>query len=190
MQPKSMDSSLVSFSEASLTMDDWSPRCVASSRSMTTTSRSTPGRLPLRLWKLTPFKLVTACAAMTALLMMFALQRLPREERIVVEKPDIVMQADPGALQETIREPDPAIEPVVRIVQTSKIAVTAPEPASQPPAIDPAPAKMPPALLVQEEDDRPSRHARRPKHEHANDVCARHGLHKVETHGGRSWRCR
>jgi hypothetical protein len=32
--------------------------------------------------------------------------------------------------------------------------------------------------------DRPRRHA------HARDVCERHGMHKVRTHRGRSWRCR
>jgi len=26
--------------------------------------------------------------------------------------------------------------------------------------------------------------------EHHGDICTRHGMHKVETHGGRSWRCR
>ena len=46
-----------------------------------------------------------------------------------------------------------------------------------PDAIDPAPpfAIVPPAIV--------ERHA-------PPDICARHGMHKVVTRGGKSWRCR
>jgi hypothetical protein len=185
-----MNKSLVNFSKASLAMDGSLSYCAR---------RSTAWKRPVfRLPRLTfavrwprlswTFKWMTGCAAMTALLMTFALHQLPHEERIVVEKPNIVMQVDSGALQESIREPDPIVEPVVRIIQTTKIAATSTaEPTPKHPDIEPlAPVTMPPVVLVQEEEDRPSRHGRR----HGGDVCARHGLRRVETHGGRSWHCR
>ena len=126
---------------------------------------------------------------MTALLMTFALQQLPREERIVVEKPNIVMQADTDAPRETVRPPDPALEPVIRIIQTTKVAATSStaEPTPKHPDIELLPpASMPPVVMVQEEDEQPSRRSRR----HRDDVCQRHGLRRVETRGGRSWHCR
>jgi hypothetical protein len=183
-------SSLVNFSKASLAMDG-SLSCCA--------QRSTAWKWPVfRLPRLTfavrwprlswTFKLMTGCAAMTTLLMLFAVQRLPYEERIVVEKPNIVMQVDSGALQESVREPDPVVEPVIRIIQTTRIAATSTaEPTPKHPDIELLPpASMPPVVLVQKEDDRPSRHGRR----HGGDVCSRHGLRRVETRSGRSWHCR
>src|SRR4029077_16074703 len=164
---KSTSSSLVNFSAASLAMDGSLGYCARPSTAWKWPVFQLPRptfamRWPRLSW--TPFKIVTGCAAMTALLMVFAIQRLPHEERIVVEKPNIVMQVDSGALQENVKEPDPVVEPVVMVIQTTKIASTSQtaEPTPKPPDIEPpALVKMPPVVLVQEEDERPSRHGRR-----------------------------
>lgn len=49
----------------------------------------------------------------------------------------------------------------------------------------PPPATMP-AVVATQDDDRP---VSRRKHRERN-ACTRHGMRKVTTHGGRSWRCR
>jgi hypothetical protein len=57
----------------------------------------------------------------------------------------------------------------------------------RPLAVESTSAVMPPVILVQDED-KPiaSRHRRRA----ATDICTRHGMQKVITRGGKSWRCR
>jgi hypothetical protein len=187
-----MNKSLVSFNKASLAMDGSLRCCAKPSIAWTWPGFRLPrptfaGRWPKFSW--TPFKILTGCAAMTAMLTIFALQQLPREARIVVEKPRIVLQADTDAPREAARTPDPALEPVIRIIQTTKVAATAAtaEPTPKHPDITPlTPVTVPPIIITQEEDDRPSRRSRR----HHDDVCQRHGLRRVEAHGGRSWRCR
>jgi hypothetical protein len=58
-----------------------------------------------------------------------------------------------------------------------------------PPVPAPAPAPKPPIAAATEpelvEPERPIR-----RHWHDSDICVRHGLHRVETRNGRSWRCR
>ncbi len=50
------------------------------------------------------------------------------------------------------------------------------------------PARAPPVILVSDDGDTPTiRRHRRKLH---MDVCMKHKMHRVETHGGRSWRCR
>jgi hypothetical protein len=131
---------------------------------------------------LTPTKMALATAAMLALLMAAAIRSLPGDERIVVERPTIEARADdikvmPKADREPIR--------VINLSTESKPVDDAPRTT---PAPDNAPASMPPVLLVQDDMATASRHRRH--HKTHNNVCTRHGLRKVETHGGRSWRCR
>ena len=120
---------------------------------------------------------MAAFTAMTTLLMVFAIQRVPGDERIEVPKPAIIEaraeQPPPADLQKTDRKP---LIPVRQIELTR----TAPAPDPKPPVTADAPAKMPPVLIVQEEGRR----------EQYDDICSRHHLQKVYTRGGRSWRCR
>ena len=41
-----------------------------------------------------------------------------------------------------------------------------------------------------DDDKKKAKPVERKRHVAESDICARHGMHKVETHGGRSWRCR
>jgi len=131
-------------------------------------------RMPIRI---TPLRVMAAFTAMTTLLMVFAIQRVPGDERIEVPKPAIIEaraeQPPPADLQKTNRKP---LIPVRQIELTR----TAPAPDPKPPVTADAPAKMPPVLIVQEEGRR----------ERYDDICSRHHLQKVYTRGGRSWRCR
>lgn len=56
----------------------------------------------------------------------------------------------------------------------------------------PVPVKTEPLALMRPEDEvedvKPVRHHRH--HEAESNICTRHHMHKVTTHGGRSWRCR
>jgi len=55
-----------------------------------------------------------------------------------------------------------------------------------PAAVSPAAEPLPSPAVIPELKPR----ARTNRHHHASDVCTRHGMRKVTTHGGRSWRCR
>jgi hypothetical protein len=135
-----------------------------------------------------PGKIVLGFSAMFALLIVFAVQRVPGDERIVVEKPKIRTGADDiVALPKTDREP-------IRAINLSIEPKTVTE--RMPPAPN-APVSVPPVILVQDDDDKPpaARHRRHrnsePGHSHSErNVCTRHKMRKVITHGGRSWRCR
>jgi hypothetical protein len=126
-----------------------------------------------------PGRIVMAFSAMTALLTTFAIRSIPGDERIVVEKPRLILSVEPKT--EDRVEALPKTDRDAVVVKTTAVL---PEPVMVEAArIRPdAPAKAPPIVLVEEE--RPA--ARRRHH----DACARHGLRKVETHGGKSWRCR
>jgi len=54
-----------------------------------------------------------------------------------------------------------------------------------PAAVSPAAEPLPSPAVIQ-----PITRARTSRHHAARDVCTRHGMRKVTTHGGRSWRCR
>lgn len=114
------------------------------------------------------------------LLIVFAITRVPGDERIVVEKPTVQeATAEPEALkkQDRIRQIDisrPVTDPIP--VVTEHIAPD-------------VPAKVPPVVLTSDEEDRPAAHHRRYAESESN-VCTRHHMKKVVTHGGRSWRCR
>jgi hypothetical protein len=141
--------------------------------------------MPIRI---TPLRVMAAFTAMTTLLMVFAIQRVPGDERIEVPKSAIIEagaeQLPPADLQKTDIKP---LIPVRQIELTrtapapdSKPPITTDAPARMPPVTADAPAKMPPVLIVQEERRR----------ERYDDICSRHHLQKVYTRGGRSWRCR
>jgi hypothetical protein len=136
----------------------------------------------------TPLRVMAAFTAMTTLLMVFAIQRAPGDERIEAPKPAIAAaraeQPPPADLQKTDIKP---LIPVRQIELTRtapapdpKPPVTADTSAKMPPVTADVPAKMPPVLIVQEEGRR----------EQYDDICSRHHLQKVYTRGGRSWRCR
>ena len=123
-------------------------------------------RMPIRI---TPLRVIAAFTAMTTLLMVFAIQRVPGDERIEAR----AEQPPPADLPKTETKP---LIPVRQIELTR----TAPAPDPKPPVTADVPAKMPPVLIVQEEGRR----------ERYDDICSRHHLQKVYTRGGRSWRCR
>ena len=58
----------------------------------------------------------------------------------------------------------------------------------RPAAVESTSTAVPPVILVQDDDKPPASHRRH--HKEHGDVCSRHGLRKVTTHNGRSWRCR
>ena len=179
-----MNSSLNSFNEASLAMGDWFQRYGARS---TCSKRTALQRKPIKFgqWPPSPLKVVLGATAMGTLLVVFAIQRVPGDERIVVEKPSIPTvepksQSRVEPLKKADREPF-STEPV-RVVSLSI------EPTPKHPDIEVMPpVSMPPIVktmkLVHQDEDQPVRR-------HGGDICSRHGLRRVETHGGRSWRCR
>jgi hypothetical protein len=124
-------------------------------------------------------KIVLGCAATTALVTALAIRNVPEDERIVVEKPRLILSAEPK-IEDRV-ETLPKTDRDAVVVKTTAVL---PEPVTVEAArIRPdAPAKAPPVILVEEE--RPA--ARR----HHKDTCTRHGMHKIETHGGKSWKCR
>jgi hypothetical protein len=91
--------------------------------------------MPIRI---TPLRVMAVFTAMTTLLMVFAIQRVPGDERIEVPKPAIIgaraEQPPPADLQKTDRKP---LIPVRQIELTR----TAPAPDPKPPVTADAPAK-------------------------------------------------
>jgi hypothetical protein len=114
-----------------------------------------------------------AAAAALALLVVFAIPRAPAEapihdkdaarlDRIRADKSDRLR------IITAMPDPMPVLPPVA-----SAVPLSLPLPLSS----TPLSVRLPPAALTQEADAR-------------SDICTRHGLHKVITQGGRSWRCR
>lgn len=135
---------------------------------------------------LAPGQLVLGFSAMFALLIVFAVQRVPGDERIVVERPKLAARADDIAvLPKADREP-------IRVINLSAESQSAGDAVRATPAPDNAPASMPPVILVQDEDKPPAaRHRRQNNSEPGHhDVCSRHNMRKVAIRGGKSWRCR
>jgi len=64
----------------------------------------------------------------------------------------------------------------------------APRPTRQVPEIQPEP-KADPVEIVHHDERKPIV-GHKPKRERERNVCSRHGMHKVYTRSGRSWRCR
>lgn len=167
---------LNSFNKASLAMDGWSK----------------PPSFGSRQRKLSRRGVWFGVAALAALVVVFAIQRVPSAERIEVPKPtlqDRLDSVEPMKKQDRIIRAVPIVrEPTP--VKTERIALETPPPA---PTVAPPPVIMPP--VVPQEDDPPP--ARRKRERHASmassrggDVCTRHHMRKVVTRGGKSWRCR
>lgn len=134
---------------------------------------------------MSPIKTLLAGAAMTSLLMVFAIQRLPGDERIEVPAPQM--------LQESVHKVDRA--PVRRIETDRVVAMAEPVPVTTE-RIRPDPAPAVPALVALPEDaldetGTEPKYKRRVRQARAeSNICTRHGKRKVMTRGGRSWRCR
>ena len=139
--------------------------------------------LPQGSIAMSPIKILFAFAAMMSLLMVFAIQRLPGEERIEVPSVDLDQPAKKSDPLFSLAPPK--VEPV-RIVDTSKLITAAPKPVLTERVVPNAPVTEPPVAL-QGGEERPAVGRRA---ERKRDVCARHKLRKVITNGGRSWRCR
>ena len=124
---------------------------------------------------MSPIKILFAFAAMTSLLMVFAIQRIPGDERIEVPKvePEMPVAQKSNPLFSVA---PPKVDPV-RIIDTSKMVTER--------VVPDAPAKAPPVAAVEEDEQPVVRRGRR-----ESNVCTRHGMQKVITRGGKSWRCR
>lgn len=111
-------------------------------------------------------KLVTGAAAMSSLLVVLAGRDPPVPPAPV---PDAIAERWPT---------DPPVAPKADRLPVAAAAMTLPE------KIELAgPARVEPVATVAHLPATPATH-------HSRDICQRHGMHKVETHGGRSWRCR
>lgn len=124
---------------------------------------------------------------MTVLLLTLAIMRVPSDKRIVVEKPTIqeVAQSDDAQTVNAKKQDR------VRVIDLS-YASTEPKSVAVERVVPPAdaPASMPPVVMTQEDNELTVARRRRRNAEGDDNVCTRHHLHKVYTHGGRSWRCR
>jgi hypothetical protein len=113
-------------------------------------------------------------------MVVFAIQRVPSAERIVVPKPNLQVEAEPLKKQDRVRE-----------IQIARPVVASTEPVpvkTERIVLDPPESKVPPVLVV---DDEPTPVKRtRARVADRGDVCTRHHMRKVITRGGKSWRCR
>jgi hypothetical protein len=149
---------------------------------------------------MTPLKTAAAGVAMFTLLMVFAIQRIPVPEPASASGARAGEWRFDAAWQDTVA----VIPPMKKADQLrdrnsgAEIASTEPKVTERitPPAPD-APVSVPPVILVQDDDDKPpaARHRRHrnsePGHSHSeSNVCTKHKMKKVITHGSRSWRCR
>ena len=185
MKPQRTTGSLNSFSEASLLIGGSATR---------STKRSTSLRRTVSQWKLnrfvpprlTPMKMVLGASALAALILTFAIQRLPGETRMVVEKPEIKQAQFDAAWADNFQQAVAKKQDRVRVIE---LASTESKPVVTERIVPPtdAPAVMPPVVMVQE--DKPASHGRRHYAENESNVCTRHHLRKIVTRGGKSWRC-
>ena len=129
---------------------------------------------------MTALKLLTGVVAMSSLLAVFATQRDPPRPPEPVVNP----------IAERWVEPPPLPKKTDRLA----LYVPPPDPAPTPVAAIPAPvATIEPATeddLKQARAEMRHHHAHHHHHHERGDVCTRHHMHKVVTHGGKSWRCR
>lgn len=88
--------------------------------------------------------------------------------------------------QARVERPEPP-PPVVKVVRT--VQYLPPTPVAAPPVrvaeVVPLPRPKPAMLIFA-----PSNEAKKINMPRSDGFCARHGLRKVETRGGKSWRCR
>jgi hypothetical protein len=161
-------------------------------RSLRVPSRWTilSARLPQGSFSMSPIKILFAFAAMLSLLMVFAIQRIPSPEPIVVPTPSI-----PAAdAQTTVVKKTEA-----RVIDMSRAAMASTDPVPVvTERVRPDPAPSVPALVAlptdaEGENGPEPKYKRRTRERYASterNICTRHGLRKVITRGGRSWRCR
>ena len=170
--------SLNCFSEASLSIGNRAPRSTKPSDLL-----KTP---PL----LTPVKILGA-VAMAALILTFAIQRIPGAERIEVPKPTIKEAQFDAAWADNFQTAVAKKQDRVRQIDMGNpvVASTESKPVVTERIVPEAPSSVPPVVMTQE--DKPaSRGRRRYAESGESNVCTRHHLRKVVTRGGKSWRCR
>jgi hypothetical protein len=177
-----MPSSLNSFSDASLTMDGLSPPSDASSRWKRRTSSSTPRKLrerPSPATKLDAVVILALCSIVaTVVAASYAIHRILTPAEMIQQ-----VEAHDDEPQQSLTVTKTDLEKPIRNIEL----VTAPKPvASERVVPDSAPAKMPPVIAVQDGDKPAPRHGRQTE----RDVCAKHGMRKQVTNGGKGWRCR
>lgn len=86
-----------------------------------------------------------------------------------------------------MRQDVPPMKKQDRLEPVPMISIPVQEPVHEPKQdADPPPPKKVAAV----DDDNDDEEAHRPRKHHARNLCERHGMHKVITRGGRSWRCR
>jgi hypothetical protein len=134
--------------------------------------------LPQGSIAMSPIKILFALAAMTSLLTVFAIQRLPGDERIEVPTPALpfAQKSDP-----LFSVAPPKVDPV-RIIDTSKLVTER--------VVPDAPAAEPPVATVEEDEQPVVRRNRQVRQARAeSNVCTRHNMRKVMV-GKYRWRCR
>ena len=170
----------LSFSGASLEMGGSPPRFAT----RPTSSRPTASRWkPIRFagWPAKLFKtglVVLAIAA--AMVVTIKVRRTPAP---AVKAAELEAKFD-SAWADSFQTAVAKQQDRIRVIE---LASTEPKPVVTERVVPPdTPVTAPPVLVVQEDKPVP-RHRRFAE---ARDVCARHNMHRVTTHGGKSWRCR
>ena len=104
-----------------------------------------------------------------------------KADRIAASTEPRVIRVIPLTRQ-PVEPPTPRIEPLVKLAEAGEpqlpLTPAAPTPRAEPPTLN--------ERELTEPDTKPVAHDR--KHS-GGDICARTGGRKVETHGGKSWRC-
>jgi len=135
-------------------------------------------------------KILFSFAAMMALLMVFAVQRIPGAERIEVPQPAI---PEP---QTSVHKVDRL--PAVRKIETDRVVASTDPVPIKTETVRPDPAPSVPALVALPQDAEGEngpepKYKRRVRERYASvesNVCTRHHMRKVITRGGKSWRCK
>jgi hypothetical protein len=157
-------------------------------------------RSPQRTGWLTPLNILLACAAMFALLMIFAMQRgddaraeasfdkawADQFQTSVAKKTDVDRQA-----RVILTEPKPV--PTERIVPDAPPVTVSTLSPSAPPVVEPDEEGERPAVIRKRKRpiiERPAAEKKVVEKKAESNVCTRHGKRKVVTRGGKSWRCR
>jgi hypothetical protein len=128
---------------------------------------------------ITPLKMAAAGAAMLTLLMVFALQRAPAPASASASQARAGEHRFDAAWRDTV-----AVIPPLKKADRLQVTSTEPKVTERVPPAPDALVSVPPVILVQDEE--PALRHRRAE----RNVCSRHGMRKVVTHGGRSWRCK
>jgi hypothetical protein len=185
-----MPSSLNSFNEASLAMDDWSRP--SSAFAYPTTSNRLSTLRPL-LSMMTPLKMGLGAAAVASLLLTVAIQKIPRAERIEIAKPTIKEAQFDAAWADNFQTAVAKKQDRIRQIEITRVS-TEPVPVTTE-RVRPDPAPAVPALVALPQDaegengPEPKYSKRHRVASAESNVCTRHHLRKIVTRGGRSWRC-